>query len=84
MLGNCCLNLLKSLALGEVGQHTAIVGIFRLFLQGGTEDALDLPPALGQNTLAFRREGMAAAIESDRDGLILIRACRRTQQLAAY
>lgn len=84
MLGDSCLHLLKGLSLGEVGQHAAIVDILWLFLQGGTEDTLDLPPALGQNTLAIRREGMAAAIEGGRDGLILIGACRCTQQLAAH
>ena len=84
MLGDRGRHILKGLALGEVRQHAAAFGILRLFLQGGTEDALYLTPALGQNTLALRREGMATAIEGGRDGLIIIRTCRCTQQLAAY
>lgn len=79
MLGDSCLQLLKGLTLGEVGQYATAFGILLFFLQRRTKDALDLPLALGQNTLALRREGMAAAIESSRDGLILIRAYRRTQ-----
>ena len=79
MLGDRGRHILKGLGLGEVRQHAAAFGILRLFLQGETEDAFDLTPALGQNTVALRREGMAAAVESGRDRFIHIGLRRRAQ-----
>ena len=84
MLRDDRLYILKGLAFGEGRQITAAVLVCLFLLQEGTENAVNLPPALGQNTLTLRREDIAAAIEGGRDGLILIRTCRCTQQLAAY
>ena len=82
MLGNSNLRTVKSLPFGEVRERAA-VPIRRLFLQEGTENAVDFPPAFGKDALALCGEGMAAAVESCRDRLIHIRLCRCTQQLAA-
>ena len=82
MLGNGNLRTVKSLPFGEVRERAA-VPINRLFFQGGTENVVDLPPALGEDALALCGEGMAAAVESYRDRLIHIRLRRCTQQLAA-
>ena len=82
MLGNSKLRTVKSLPFGEVQERIA-VPIRRLFLQEGTENAVDFPPAFGENTLAFCGEGITAAIKSCRDRLIHIRLRRRTQQIAA-
>ena len=82
MFGNSNLRTVKSLPFGEVRERAA-VPIRRLFLQEGTENAVDFPPAFGENTLAFCGEGITAAIKSCRDRLIHIRLRRCTQQLAA-
>ena len=82
MLGNSNLRTVKSLPFGEVRERIA-VPIRRSFFQGGTENAVDLPPAFGEDALALCGKGMAAAVESCRDCLIHIRLRRRTQQLAA-
>ena len=82
MLGNGNLRTVKSLPFGEVRERIA-VPIRRLFLQEGTENAVDFPPAFGENTLAFCGEGISARIKSCRDRLIHIRLRRCTQQLAA-
>ena len=82
MLGNSNLRTVKSLPFGEVRERTA-VSIRRLFFQGCAENAVELPPAFGEDTLAFCGERMTAAVESCRDRLIHIRLCRCTQQLAA-
>ena len=82
MLGNSNLRTVKSLPFGEVRERIA-VPIHRLFFQGGTENAVDLPPAFGDDALALCSEGLAAAVESCRDCLIHIRLRRCTQQLAA-
>ena len=82
MLGNSNLRTVKSLPFGEVWDRAA-VPIHRLFFQGCTENAVDFPPAFGENTLAFCDEGITAAIKSCRDRLIHIRLRRCTQQLAA-
>lgn len=62
MLGNGNLRTVKSLPFGEVRERAA-VPINRLFFQGGTENVVDLPPALGEDALALCGEGMAAAVE---------------------
>ena len=82
MLGNSNLCAVKSLPFGEVRERIA-VPIRRLFLQEGTEKAVDLPPAFGEDALALCGEGLTAAVESCRDRLIHIRLRRCTQQLAA-
>ena len=82
MLGNSNLRTVKSLPFGEVRERIA-VPIHRLFFQGGTENAVDFPPAFGDDALALCSEGIAAAVESYRDCLIHIRLRRCTQQLAA-
>ena len=82
MLGNGNLRTVKSLPFGEVWERTA-VPVRRLFLQGCAENAVDLPPAFGEDALALCGEGMAAAVKSSCDCLIHIRLRRRTQQLAA-
>ena len=82
MLGNSNLRTVKSLPFGEVRERAA-VPIRRLFLQEGTENAVDLPPSFGEDALALCGEGIAAAIKGGRDRLIHIRLRRRTQQLAA-
>ena len=78
MLGNGNLRTVKSLPFGEVRERAA-VPINRLFFQGGTENAVDLPPALGEDALALCGEGMAAAVKGGLDRLIFIRFRRRTQ-----
>ena len=82
MLGNSNLRTVKSLPFGEVRERIA-VPIRRLFLQEGTENAVDLPPAFGEDALALCGEGLATAVKGGRDHLIHIRLCRCTQQLAA-
>ena len=82
MLGNSNLRTVKSLPFGEVRERAA-VPIRRLFLQEGTENAVDFPPAFGDDALALCGEGMATAVKGSRDCLIHIRLRRRTQQLAA-
>lgn len=82
MLGNSNLRAVKSLPFGEVWERIA-VPIHRLFFQGCTENAVDLPPAFGEDALALCGEGIAAAIKGGRDRLIHIQLCRCTQQLAA-
>ena len=82
MLGDSNLCAVKSLPFGEVRERAA-VPIRRLFLQEGTENAVDLPPAFGEVSLALCGEGMATAVKGSRDLLIHIRLRRRTQQLAA-
>ena len=82
MLGDGNLRTVKSLPFGEVRERIA-VPIRRLFFQKGTENAVDLPPAFGEDALAFCGEGITAAIKSCRDRLIHIRLRRCTQQLAA-
>ena len=72
MLGNSNLRTIKNLPFGEVWECAA-VPIRWLFLQGGTENAVDLPPAFGEDALALCGEGIAAAVESYRDCLIHIR-----------
>ena len=72
MLGNSNLRTAKSLPFGEVRERIA-VPIRRLFLQEGTENAVDLPPAFGEDALALCGERIAAAVESYRDCLIHIR-----------
>ena len=82
MLGDGNLRTVKSLPFGEVRERAA-VPVRRSFFQGGTENAVDLPPAFGEDALTLCGKGMAAAVESCRDCLIHIRLRRRTQQLAA-
>ena len=82
MLGNGNLRAVKDLSFGEVRQRTA-VPVRRLFFQGGTENAVDLPPAFGEDALTLCGKGMAAAVKCGRDRLIHIRLRRCTQQLAA-
>ena len=82
MLGNGNLRTVKSLSFGEVWERAA-VPVRRLFLQEGTENAVDLPPAFGEVSLALCGKGMAAAVKGGRDRLIHIRLRRCTQQLAA-
>ena len=82
MLGDGNLRTVKSLPFGEVRERIA-VPIRRLFLQEGTENAVDFPPAFGDDALALCGEGMAAAVKGGRDRLIHIRFRRCTQQLAA-
>ena len=72
MLGNSNLRTVKSLPFGEVRERIA-VPIRRLFLQEGTENAVDFPPAFGEDALALCGERIAAAVESYRDCLIHIR-----------
>ena len=72
MLGNSNLRTIKNLPFGEVRERAA-VPIRRLFFQKGTENAVDLPPAFGDDALALCGEGIAAAVESYRDCLIHIR-----------
>ena len=72
MLGDGNLHAVKNLSFGEVRERIA-VPIRRLFLQEGTENAVDLPPAFGEDALALCGEGIAAAVESYRDCLIHIR-----------
>ena len=52
MLGDSNLCAVKSLPFGEVWECAA-VPIRWLFLQGGTENAVDLPPAFGEDALAL-------------------------------
>ena len=66
MLGNSNLRTVKSLPFGEVRERIA-VPIRRLFFQGGTENAIDLPPAFGEDALALCGKGMAAAVKDGRD-----------------
>ena len=82
MLGNGNFRTVKNLPFGEVRERAA-VPVRWLFLQRRTENAVDLPPAFGEDALALCGEGMAAAVESYRDRLIHIRLRRCTQQLAA-
>ena len=82
MLGNSNLRTVKSLPFGEVRERAA-VPIRRSFFHGGTENAVDLPPAFGEVSLALCGKGMAAAVKGGRDRLIHIRLRRCTQQLAA-
>jgi len=72
MLGDGNLRTVKSLPFGKVRDRAA-VPIRRLFLQEGTENAVDLPPAFGEDALALCGEGMAAAVKCGRDRLIHIR-----------
>ena len=82
MLGNSNLRTVKNLSFGEVRERAAVL-VRRSFFQGGTENAVDLPPAFGEDALALCGKGMTAAVESYRDCLIHIRLRRCTQQLAA-
>ena len=82
MLGDGNLRTVKSLPFGEVRERIA-VPIRRLFLQEGTENAVDFPPAFGEDALALCGEGLATAVKCGRDRLIHIRLRRCTQQLAA-
>ena len=82
MLGNSNFRTVKNLPFGEVRERAA-VPIRRLFLQEGTENAVDFPPAFGKDALALCGEGVFAAVKSCCDRLILIRFRRRTQQLVA-
>ena len=82
MLGNSNFRTVKNLPFGEVRERAA-VPIRRLFFQKGTENAVDLPPAFGEDALALCGEGIAAAIKGGRDRLIHIQLRRCTQQLAA-
>ena len=82
MLSDGNLRAVKSLPFGEVRERAA-VPIHKLFFQGGAENAVDLPPAFGEDAFALCGEGMAAAVKGDRDCLIHIRLRRCTQQLAA-
>ena len=52
MLGNSNLRTVKSLPFGEVRERTA-VSIRRLFFQGCAENAVELPPAFGEDTLCL-------------------------------
>ena len=74
MLSDGNLRAVKSLTLGEVRERIA-VPIRRLFLQEGTENAVDFPPAFGEDALALCGKGMAAAVKGGRDRLIHIRLC---------
>ena len=74
MLGNSNLRTIKNLPFGEVWECAA-VPIRWLFLQGGTENAVDLPPAFGEDALALCGKGMAAAVKGGRGRLIHIRLC---------
>ena len=82
MLGDGNLRAVKNLSFGEVRQRAA-VSVRRLFFQGGAENAVDLPPAFGEDAPALCGEGMAAAAKGSRDRLIHIRLRRRAQQTAA-
>ena len=82
MLGNGNLRAVKSLPFGEVRERAA-VPILRLFFQEGTENAVDLPPAFGEDALALCGEGLTAAVKGSRERLIHIRLRRRAQQTAA-
>lgn len=83
MLGDIRLHITEGLALGKLGKLGASVLGILLFLQGGTEDTLDLTPSLVNDTPAFCREGMAAALENGGHGLVGIGFRRRTEQTAA-
>ena len=83
MLGNSNLRTVKSLPFGEVRERAA-VPVRGLFFQGGVENAVDLPPAFGEDAFALCGERIAAAVEGCRDRLIHIRLRRCTQQLVAY
>ena len=82
MLGNSNLRTAKSLPFGEVRERAA-VSVRSFFLQGGTENAVNLPPTFGEDALALCGEGLATAVKGGRDRLIHIRLRRCTQQLAA-
>ena len=82
MLGDGNLRAVKGLPFGEVRERIA-VPIRRLFLQEGTENAVDLPPTFGEDALALCGEGMTAAVEGGRDRLIHIGLRRCAQQTAA-
>ena len=69
MLGDGNLRAVKGLPFGEVRERAA-VPVRRLFLQEGTENAVDLPPAFGEDAPALCGEGMAAAVKGGRDRLI--------------
>lgn len=62
MLGNSNLRTIKNLPFGEVRERAA-VPIRRLFLQEGTENAVDFPPAFGKDALALCGEGVFAAVK---------------------
>ena len=68
MLGDGNLRAVKGLPFGEVRERAA-VPVRRLFFQGGAENAVNLPPAFGEDAPALCGEGMAAAVESCRDRL---------------
>ena len=82
MLGNSNLRTVKSLPFGEV-RECAAVPVRSLFFQESAENAVDLPPAFGEDALALCGKGMAAAVKDGRDRLIHIRLRRCTQQFAA-
>ena len=82
MLGDSNLCAVKSLPFGEARERAA-VSVRRFFLQESAENAVDLPPAFGEVSLALCGKGMAAAVKGGRDRLIHIRLRRRTQQIAA-
>ena len=84
MLGDLCGYVIVGLTLGKFGQIGAAVLVLRLFLQGGTEDTLDLAPSFGEDMPAFCGEGMAAALKCCGNALVFIRICRCTKQTAAY
>ena len=52
MLGDGNLYTVKSLPFGEVRERAA-VPVRRLFFQEGTENAVDFPPAFGEDVLTF-------------------------------
>lgn len=82
VLGNGNLRTVKGLPFGEIWECAA-VPVRRLFFRGGTGNAVDLPPAFGEDATALCGEGMTAAVEGDRDRLTRIGLCRRAQQTAA-
>ena len=72
MLSDGNLRTVKSLTFGEVRERATVL-VRRLFLQGGAENAVDLPPAFGEDALALCSKGMAAAVKGGRDRFIHIR-----------
>ena len=83
MLRDDRLHILKGLPLGEIRQIASAAFVRLLLLQEGAENAVDLPPAFGEDMLSLRREGMAATLERGRDRFVHMGFRRRAQQLAA-
>ena len=81
MLGDLCGYVIVGLTLVKFGQLGAAVLVLRLFFEGGTENTLDLAPSFGENMLALRREGMAAALKGGRYRLIMEGLRRRSSDL---